>query len=208
MSARLLHPVLLMISAPSGTGKTTVCANLLAAVPALHRAVTCTTRAPRPGERPGTDYHFLGAEEFAAGVAAGEFLEHATVYGNRYGTLKSEVLGHLRAGRDLLLNIDVQGAESIRAAAAADPELGRSLVSAFLMPPSIEALHRRLVGRGQDSPEVVARRMASARSEMEHWPHFDYVVVSGNQEEDLAAMRGLLTAERQRSARTRQLVID
>lgn len=208
MSERVVLPVLLVISAPSGAGKTTVCRSLLETEPALHRVVTCTTRTPRTGEQAGVDYHFLTAEDFVARAAAGEFLEHANVYGNRYGTLKGEVLGHLRAGRDLLLNVDVQGAESIRAAAEADRELGASLVSVFLMPPSLAELERRLVGRNQDSAEVMARRMAAARSEMEHWPHFDYVVVSGTPAEDLAAMRGLWSTERMRSKRTHRLVIQ
>ena len=208
MSVRLNSPLLLVLSAPSGAGKTTVSQGLLAADPALVRAVTCTTRPPRPGERDGVDYHFLDRATFQRRVAAGEFLEHAEVYGNPYGTLKSTILERLAQGRDVLLTVDVQGAESIRSSAAADPELGGALVSVFLMPPSLAELERRLVGRSQDAPAVMARRLAVAREEIEHWPHFHYVVVSGGRAEDLAAMQRILAAERLRSSRVRRLTID
>ena len=115
--------MLVVISAPSGTGKTTLCVQTLAARPTMSRAITCTTREPRPGEKDGVDYYFLDAADFLRRVQAGNFLEHATVYGNSYGTLKSEVLGKLRAGKDVLLNVDVQGASAIRAHASEDPEL-------------------------------------------------------------------------------------
>lgn len=128
-------PLLILISAPSGGGKTTLCHQLLAARPGMTRAVTCTTRAPREGERDGVDYYFLNAESFLKRVQAGNFLEHATVYGNSYGTLKSEVLGRMRQGQDVLLNVDVQGAATIREKAQEDQELRRSLVSVFLTPP-------------------------------------------------------------------------
>lgn len=193
--------VLLLISAPSGGGKTTVCRELLATTPGLERAVTCTTRAPRGGERDGVDYHFLSSDDFERRVAAGEFLEHARVYGNRYGTLKAEALARLRAGRDVLLNIDVQGAASVRAAARADAEIGAALVSAFLMPPSLAELRRRLGARGEDSPEVIARRLAAAEAEMAEAPRFDYVVPSGTVAADLAAMQAILRAEKLRAAR-------
>ena len=124
-------PLLILISAPSGGGKTTLCQQLLAARPDMTRAVTCTTRAPRDGERDGVDYYFLDAESFLKRVQAGNFLEHATVYGNSYGTLKSEVLGHMRQGKDVLLNVDVQGAATIREKAQEDQELSRALVSVF-----------------------------------------------------------------------------
>src|SRR5580704_13419551 len=119
------NPLLILISAPSGGGKTTLCQQLLRARRNMVRAVTCTTRPPRPGEKNGTDYYFLQAEDFLRRVQAGNFLEHATVYGNSYGLLKSELLDKLRAGKDVLLNVDVQGAASIRKAAQAEPELQR-----------------------------------------------------------------------------------
>src|SRR5215470_9662682 len=128
----MTHPLLILISAPSGGGKTTVCQQLLDARPGMTRAVTCTTRAPREGERDGVDYYFFNAESFLKRVQAGNFLEHATVYGNSYGTLKSEVLGRMRQGQDVLLNVDVQGAATIREKAQQDQELGRALISVFL----------------------------------------------------------------------------
>src|SRR6516162_6439337 len=145
-------PLLVLISAPSGGGKTTICREVLAARPEMTRAVTCTTRDPRPGERDGVDYYFLDATSFLKRVQAGNFLEHATVYGNSYGTLKSEVLDKLRKGKDVLLNVDVQGASAIREAAQEDPELRRALVTVFLTPPSLEVLEARLKKRGTDSP--------------------------------------------------------
>ncbi len=196
-------PVLVLISAPSGAGKTTVTRRLLASTPGMERVVTCTTRPPRGGERDGVDYHFLGRPEFENRVAAGEFLEHAEVYGNRYGTLKASVLNRLEAGVDVVLSVDVQGAESIRAVASEDVAMGRALVSVFIMPPSIEELERRLRGRNEDSDAVVARRLALAREEMEHWRHFQYLLVSGTMDEDLMAMQRILAAERMRTQRMR-----
>ena len=148
-------PLLILISAPSGGGKTTLCERLLAARPGMSRAVTCTTRAPRRGEQDGVDYYFLNAESFLKRVQAGNFLEHATVYGNSYGTLKSEVLGKMRQGQDVLLNVDVQGAATIRERAEADAELGGALVSIFLTPPSLTVLEQRLRKRGTDAPTAI-----------------------------------------------------
>src|SRR6185437_5920536 len=135
-----LSPLLVVLSAPSGGGKTTLGQQLLAARPDMARAITCTTREPRAGEKDGVDYHFLDAASFLKRVQAGNFLEHATVYGHSYGTLKSEVLDKLRQGRDVLLNIDVQGAASVRDRAEEDPELKRVLVSVFLTPSSLAVL--------------------------------------------------------------------
>src|SRR5215470_17662852 len=150
----VINPLLVLISAPSGGGKTTICQQLLAAQPNMARAVTCTTRPPREGEHDGVDYYFLDAASFLKRVQAGNFLEHATVYGNSYGTLKSEVLGKLRQGKDVLLNVDVQGASAVREQAEADAELKRSLISIFLTPSSIGVLEERLKRRGTDSPQV------------------------------------------------------
>src|SRR5438552_1509501 len=147
----LSNPLLIVLSAPSGGGKTTLCQQLLAARPNITRAITCTTRPPRPGEQDGVDYYFLDASAFLKRVQAGNFLEHATVHGNSYGTLKSEVLGKLRQGKDVMLIVDVQGAAAIRAQADSDPELKRALVTVFLAPPSMAVLKERLQKRGQDS---------------------------------------------------------
>src|SRR3954465_5621629 len=131
-------PLLIVISAPSGGGKTTLCQQLLKARPDVVRAITCTTREPRPGEKEGSDYYFLDAGTFPRRVQAGHFLEHATVYGNSYGTLRSEVLDKLRGGKNVLLNIDVQGAASVRECVERDEDLKRAFVSVFLTPSSLE----------------------------------------------------------------------
>ncbi|NJN05805.1 MAG: hypothetical protein HC814_04755 [Rhodobacteraceae bacterium] len=137
-------PLLIVMSAPSGGGKTTLCNGMLKANKSLARAVTCTTREPRGGEKDGVDYHFLAPGDFLKRVQAGNFLEHATVYGNSYGTLKAEVLTKLRVGRDVLLAVDVQGAASIREAAGADPELQAAMITVFLTPRSLKVLEARL----------------------------------------------------------------
>ena len=197
----MVHPLLIVISAPSGGGKTTLCQQLLAARPNVTRAITCTTRSPRPGEQDGVDYYFLDATTFLKRVQAGNFLEHATVYGNSYGTLKSEVLGKLRHGSDVVLNVDVQGAAAIRSEAEGDPELKRSLVTVFLAPPSMAALEQRLKKRGMDSPAAIQKRLSVARQEIAQWKNFDYLIVSSAIPEDLRRMQAILDAEKMRQGR-------
>jgi guanylate kinase len=161
----------------------------------MARAITCTTRAPRQGEQDGVDYTFLDAATFLKRVQAGNFLEHATVYGNSYGTLRSEVLGKLRAGKDVLLNVDVQGAAAIRLQAADDPELGPALVTVFLAPPSISTLEQRLKTRGQDTSQTIAKRLSVARQEIAQWKHFDYLIVSSAVKDDVRRLQAILDAE-------------
>lgn len=194
-------PLLVVISAPSGAGKTTLCHQLLAAKPEMARAITCTTREPRPGERDGVDYYFLDAASFLRRVQAGNFLEHATVYGHSYGTLKNEVLSKLREGKDVLLNIDVQGAGAVRQRAQEDPELKGALVSVFLAPPSLAVLERRLRNRGTDSAAAVEKRLSVARQELSHWRQFDYLLISDTIEEDLRRMLNIIATEKLRTAR-------
>jgi guanylate kinase len=196
-------PLLILISAPSGGGKTTLCHQLLAARPNLVRAITCTTRPPRDGEVDGVDYYFLDAASFFKRVQAGDFLEHATVYGYHYGTLKSEVLGKLLQGKDVLLNLDIQGAATIRGKALADPELKRALVSVFLTPPSLVVLEERLRRRGTDTPDVIQKRLSVARQEIAHWRQFEYLLISGTISDDLRRMLAIVEAEKMRSSRTR-----
>jgi len=195
-------PLLILISAPSGAGKTTLVNLLLAAQPHMTRAVTCTTREPRPGEKDGVDYHFFTAEEFLKRLHAGNFLEHATVYGNSYGILKSELLGKLREGKDVLLNVDVQGAATIREQAETEPELHRALVTIFLTPPSVAVLEQRLKKRGADADAVIQKRLAVARQEIAQWKNFDYLLISGDKREDLRRALAIIEAEKMRSARS------
>ena len=191
-------PLLILISAPSGGGKTTLCDLLLASQSQMTRAITCTTRPPRPGEKDGVDYYFLTAADFLKRVQAGNFLEHATVYGNSYGLLKSELLAKLRAGKDVLLNVDVQGAATIRARAETEPELRRALVTIFLTTPSVAMLEERLKKRGADDDAVIKKRLAVARQEVSQWKNFDYLVISGSKQEDLRRTLAILEAERMR----------
>ena len=185
-------PLLVVVSAPSGAGKSTLCDNVRAALPSASRAVTCTTREPRDGELDGVDYYFLGEEEFLARVEGGEFLENAVVHGNHYGVLKSELRAKLVEGSDVLLNIDVQGAATIRERAATDPVLSRSLVTVFLCPPSLGELEQRLRGRGTDSDEVIARRLAIAKDEMDQAEKFDHTLTSQTREADVDRLLGII----------------
>ena len=197
-----LPPLLILISAPSGAGKTTLVNLLLKAQPQMTRAITCTTRVPRPGEKDGVDYHFLEAGDFLKRLQAGNFIENATVYGNSYGILKRELLDKLRAGRDVLLNVDVQGAATIRARAETEPELHQALVTIFLTPASMDVLAQRLKKRGADAEAVIQKRLAVSRQEIAQWKNFDYLVISGSKHEDLRRTLAIIEAEKMRSARS------
>jgi guanylate kinase len=201
MKKRKSSPLLFLVSAPSGGGKTTLCRQLLRARRTMVRAITCTTRPPRPGEKNGVDYYFLKAEDFLRRVQAGNFLEHATVFGNSYGLLKSELLDKLRSGKDVLLNVDVQGAATIRRAAQAEPELASALVTVFLTPTTLAEIERRLKKRGADSTEVIRRRVAGAKHEIAQWKNFDYLLISGSKEEDLRLGLAIIEAEKMRIGR-------
>jgi guanylate kinase len=200
-TAPAVSPLLVLISAPSGGGKTTLCQQLLAARPQMTRAITCTTRLPRVGEQDGVDYYFLDAASFLKRVQAGNFLEHATVHGNSYGVLKSEVLGKLRQGKDVLLNVDVQGAATIRGEAQEDQELKRALITVFLTPPSMSIIEERLRKRATDAEAVILKRLSVARQEIAQWRHFDYLLLSTSIQEDLRRMLAIVEAEKMRSLR-------
>ena len=208
MAKEQSSPLLIVLSAPSGGGKTTLCDQMIAANPNVLRAVTCTTRGMRDGERDGGDYHFLAAGDFLKRVQAGNFLEHATVYGNSYGTLKGEVLDKLRAGKDVLLAVDVQGAATIRARALEDAELSQSLVTVFLTPVSLSVLEQRLRKRGKDSAAAIQKRLSVARQELAQWKHFDYLILSTSIAEDLRRMQVVLEAERLQQCRAQPPVFD
>lgn len=203
MAANKNNGLLLLISGPSGAGKTTLFERLLSVEPSTIRAITCTTRAPRTGETDGVDYYFLDAADFLKRVQAGNFLEHATVHGNSYGTLKSEVLAKIRTSKDVLLNVDVQGAAAIRARASEDEEIKLALVTIFLAPPSFEALEERLKKRNQDSPAIIQKRLSVARHEVAQWRHFDYLIISSTVDQDLTRVQAIITAEKLRQTRSR-----
>jgi len=196
MSART--GILLVVSGPSGSGKTTLCRRL-ASEGEAHYSISCTTRSPRPGEENGKDYHFLTREEFEARLSTKDFLEYATVHGNLYGTLKSEVTAFLDKGMDVVMDIDVQGAAQIRE--RDDADIHRAVVDLFVMPPSDEELYERLSGRGTDSAEVIALRMENALEEMSHWSEYTYCLRSLSKEEDYGRFTALIAAERMRVAR-------
>jgi len=190
--------ILLVVSGPSGSGKTTLCRQLADSGEA-HYSISCTTRAPRPGEQNGKDYHFLSTEDFQQRLNAGDFLEHAEVHGNLYGSLKSEVVSYLQDGVDVVMDIDVQGAGQVRS--CQDSDIQRAFTDLFVMPPSEEELHARLSGRGTDSMKTIALRMTNALEEMQHWQLYTYRLLSSTKEQDYAQFQALVTAERLRVSR-------
>ncbi len=194
MPARRLG-MFLVICAPSGAGKSTLIKKLCAEFPAINFSVSATTRAPRQGERPGIDYHFLAREEFTAWREAGKLAEWAEVHGNFYGTPIEPVKDALAAGRDILFDIDVQGAAQLR------HSLGRDGAYIYILPPSRAELYRRLSGRGTDSPEVVAKRLAAAQGELAQAPLFDYWVENAELEAAYGDLRAIYLAERRRPGR-------
>jgi guanylate kinase len=169
-------PKVFVITGPSGVGKGTLIRGLLERVPELELSVSATTRAPRPGEEDGVDYHFLTSERFESRVNAGDFVEHANYSGNRYGTLRSELERRLAAGAGVVLEIEVQGARQVRASMP-------DAVAVFIAPPSLDALRARLVGRGTDSPEQVDERLRTAERELEAQPEFGHVIVNDRLEQ-------------------------
>ena len=181
-----------VVSAPSGTGKTTVCKALVDSDPQLRFSISHTTRAPRNGERDGVDYHFVDRATFAALVAQGAFLEHAEYAGNLYGTSFAALEAPLAAGCDLLLEIEVQGARQVR-------ERRSDACLVFLLPPSSEALERRLAGRGSDSPEAVKARLDLAKRELAARDLFDYAIVNDDLDRCVAAVRAVIAAERRKA---------
>lgn len=192
--------VLFVLSAPSGAGKTTLC-SALRHKPDFVYAVSCTTRAPRAGEIEGEDYYFLSDADFDRRAAAGEFLEHAEVHGRKYGTLKSTVIDNLARGIDVLIDIDTEGAASIRQ--CGDAFILDALADVFIMPPDLDELRRRLTKRGTENDEQIAIRIANAAAEMERWHDYKYTIISGSMEEDIEKFRGVMRAERYLSRRLR-----
>lgn len=194
--------ILFVISAPSGAGKSTICSSLRQTPDTVY-AVSCTTRSPRAGEIDGDDYHFMEPAEFERRIAAGEFLEHARVHDHYYGTLRQTIVDHLREGIDVLVDIDVQGAATIRG--TTDNFIRDSLVDIFIMPPNLDELRHRLVKRGTENAEQIEHRLSAAATEMKCWREYRYTIISGSMEEDLQKFRAITRAERYLSRRITSL---
>ena len=185
--------LLIILSSPSGPGKSTMARALRAWDPTIDFSVSATTRAPRPGEEDGKDYRFVGEEDFRQAVAEGEMLEHAHVFGNFYGSPKAPVQAAIDQGQDILFDIDWQGAQQIR-----NSDLNTHTLSIFLLPPSITELKRRLESRGQDDAETIAKRMGKSWDEISHWDGYDFVLVNDDLDQTEARLKSIITAARLR----------
>jgi guanylate kinase len=192
----LRRGLLVILSSPSGAGKTTIARRLLASDPATRFSVSVTTRPPRPGEVDGREYHFVDRPAFEAAVDRGDLLEHAEVFGHLYGSPRAPIEAALAEGRDTLFDIDWQGGQQVRNSA-----LGKDVVSIFILPPSIRELERRLRARGQDADEVIRGRMARSMAEASHWAEYDYVLVNNDLDQTEAGVRAVVAAERLRRDR-------
>jgi len=190
--------ILFVVSAPSGAGKTTLC-DALRQTPDFVYSVSCTTRAPRAGEIEGDDYHFISEKDFLARIAAGDFLEHASVHGRHYGTTREPLISNLQNGVDVLIDVDIQGAAAIRN--ADDDTIRRALCDVFIMPPDLDELRKRLTKRGTETPEQIESRIVTAAREMELWRDYRYTIISKSMEEDLMKFRNIMGAERYLSRR-------
>ena len=192
--------LLIILSSPSGAGKSTLAKALMGWDGALTFSVSATTRPPREGEVDGKDYHFIEETAFRHAVGANEMLEHAHVFGNFYGSPKAPVTAAIEAGRDVLFDIDWQGAQQIRTSS-----LAAHTLSIFILPPSIAELHRRLVNRGKDTPETIAKRMQKSWDEISHWDSYDYVLVNDDLEATGEKLKTIITAERMKLAQQPRL---
>jgi guanylate kinase len=192
--------LLIVLSSPSGAGKSTISRMLLESDPAITMSISATTRPKRPGEVDDVDYHFVSDGEFDAMIAAGDFVEWAPVFGYRYGTPKVPVKAALRDGRDIMFDIDWQGARQL------EPDFGEHLVTIFLLPPSMAELERRLHARGTDPGEVIADRMRRAADEISHWAEYEYVLVNQDTDRCLADVQAIVAAERLKRSRQTGLI--
>lgn len=193
--------LLIILSSPSGAGKSTLSKRLRAWDPSIEFSVSATTRAPREGEVDGKDYYFYDESQFKSAVADGDMLEHARVFGNYYGSPRGPVADAIQSGRDVLFDVDWQGAQQI-----GKTDLAPHVLSVFILPPSIDALRARLIGRGQDSDDVIADRMAKSWDEISHWSEYDYVLVNDDLEETDAKLRAIVEVERLKASQQPDLL--
>lgn len=201
MTVKSRRGLLIILSSPSGAGKSTLSRMLLDWDDSLRFSISATTRDPRPGEVEGKDYYFKTNEEFAAMVADGDMLEHATVFGNQYGSPRGPVEDAVSQGNDVIFDVDWQGGQQIGASA-----MKRDVVSIFILPPSIKELKRRLVARGQDSAEVIASRMSKSKGEISHWAEYEYLIVNDDLAQSFETLKSILTAERTKRVRRNDLM--
>lgn len=194
---------LIIVSGASGTGKSSICRPVIAEDSKIDFSVSCTTRKPRPGEVDGIDYFFVEVDKFNSLINSGAFVEYANVHGNYYGTLKSEVEGALLIGKDVLLDIDVQGAMSIRKNFSKDTLIGKSAEFIFILPPAFEDLERRLRGRGTESEESMNKRLSNAREELRHFIDYEYCIINKDVNEAIAQFKSIVASFR---CKTRGLV--
>jgi guanylate kinase len=193
--------MLLVISGPSGAGKSTICNGVREQLDDLEFSVSCTTRSPRGDEKHGDDYFFLSVEEFEQKIEQGDFLEYANVHGNYYGTLRSEVMRALNQGKDIILDIDVQGAMTIKKENGVNSELSNYLEFLFIAPPSYPILEKRLRGRATDSEESIVKRLSAAREELSFWNKYDYLILNSDITQSINEMRSLIIGLRNKTQR-------
>ncbi len=198
MSNTVPAAIAVLLSGPSGVGKSTVCGNLFARMGDIGFSVSYTTRPPRPGEKPGIDYNFIDQEEFKSRCAAGEYLEWAEVHGYYYGTAKSEVFPRLSQGTNVILDIDVQGTRQILENVA-ESRWAKNFLTVFMAPPTLAALGARLRGRGTEDAAACRRRLAAGLQELRHWREYDYLLVNHQAEATAAALAAIITAAKYRS---------
>ena len=198
------YGMILIVSGPSGSGKSTLCAEMFKEFPDLEFSVSCTTRAPRGGEKDGVHYHFLNQEQFDEHIRKDDFIEYANVHGNFYGTLKSEVFDRTERGIDVLLDIDVQGALSVQKKFAENPVFQARMESVFIAPPSYAELERRLRGRGTDAEESILKRLENSKQEMSCWQRYKYLIINDDLAAAQTALSRLIHSLRNKTARYKE----
>jgi guanylate kinase len=200
--------MVIVVSGASGTGKSTICGQVRKDMPELGFSVSCTTRSPRDGEKDGVDYYYISKDVFLKRVGNGEFIEYAEVFDNFYGTLRSEVIDQVESGKDVFLDIDIQGALQIQQTALNDPLLKNCCEFIFIVPPSIAELEKRLRGRGTDPEEQIVKRLAKAKHEISFWRSYDYLIINDRLEDAVNEMENLIRSLRLNTKRMSEDIFD